>query len=63
MTYKIVNTIYALVNSKGEIYDMSTNWEEIQEHCESNNRMTSIFKDDIPFEVKEIEPDTKISFE
>ena len=62
MTYKIVNTIYALVNSKNEIYDMGTNWDALQEHCDSNNRMTNIFNDDIPFRVEEIEPNTKISF-
>lgn len=30
-TYKAVNTIYALVNSNGEIYDMGTNWEAMKE--------------------------------
>ena len=62
MTYKIVNTIYALVNSKNEIYDMGTNWDALQDHCDSNNRMVNIFNDDIPFRVEEIEPNTKISF-
>ena len=61
-TYKAVNTIYALVSSKDEIYDMGTNWDALQDHCDSNNRMVNIFNDDIPFRVEEIEPNTKISF-
>ena len=61
-TYKAVYTIYALVSSKNEIYDMSTDWDALQEHCDSNNRMVNIFNDDIPFRVEEIEPNTKISF-
>ena len=62
MKYKIVNTIYALVSSKNEIYDMGTNWDTLQEHCDSNNRMANIFNDDIPFRVEEIDPNTKILF-
>ena len=62
MKYKIVNTIYALVSSKNEIYDMDTNWDALQEHCDSNNRMANIFNDDIPFRVEEIDPNTKILF-
>ena len=62
MKYKIVNTIYALVSSKNEIYDMGTNWDALQDHCDSNNRMVNIFNDDIPFRVEEIEPNAKISF-
>ena len=61
-TYKAVNTIYVLVSSKNEIYDMGINWDTLQEHCDSNNRMTNIFNDDIPFRVEEIEPNIKISF-
>ena len=41
---------------------MSTDWDTLQEHCDSNNRMVNIFNDDIPFRVEEIEPNTKISF-
>lgn len=62
MKYKIVNTIYALVSSKNEIYDMGTNWDTLQEHCDSNNKMANIFNDDIPFRVEEIDPNTKILF-
>ena len=61
-TQKAVNTIYALVSSKNDIYDMGTNWDALQDHCNSNNRMVNIFNDDIPFRVEEIEPNTKISF-
>ena len=38
---------------------MSTDWDTLQEHCDSNNRMVNIFNDDIPFRVEEIEPNTK----
>ena len=62
MKYKIVNTIYALVSSKNEIYDMGTNWDALQDQCDSNNRMANIFNDDIPFRVEEIDPNTKILF-
>jgi hypothetical protein len=41
---------------------MGTNWDALQDHCDSNNRMVNIFNDDIPFRVEEIEPNTKISF-
>lgn len=63
MEYTNVNYIYVLINSKNDIYDMSTDFEKIEESCKSFNRMTESFDDELPFTVIELELGTKIKFD
>ena len=62
MEYRNVNFIYALVNSKNEIYDMSSDFDELEDERKSWNNMTDQFGDELPFRVEEIELGTKITF-
>ena len=63
MEYKNVNYIYVVVNSKNEIYDISTDCDLMVEQCNSFNRMTETYKNELPFRLEEIELGTKIIFE
>lgn len=63
MIYKNVNNLYALINSKNEIYDMSMDGVDIYDRCNSFNHMKESFKDELPFRVVEFEFGSHISVE
>ena len=62
MEYTNVNFIYALVSANNNIYDMSTDFEEIENECNSYNNLDLKWTGELPFRVIEIDLDTKITF-